>query len=166
MNKEKLKFYLNGEIYAYPEIRPKNLENHTVEYKKGFNAALEFAISKIDQMDEPEKPVIPYFVADWLNWCKEQEWTLFHATNFDSVEYFESHSRPTGLAKWIRDKDNQEVFAAAWLAYPNIEIDKQKHPVLEAFDQKASEYRDYNDTTQRMQEVRKVIEQALEEVSG
>ena len=54
MNKEKLKDYLNGVTYAYPELEQENDERPTVEYKRGFNEALELAMAKIDQLEEPE----------------------------------------------------------------------------------------------------------------
>lgn len=38
----------------------------------------------IDQLDEPEKVVVPQFVADWVEKCKKRNWNLFglyrHAT--------------------------------------------------------------------------------------
>lgn len=31
-------------------------------------------IKKIEQLDEPQKPVVPQFVADWIDYCKRKGW--------------------------------------------------------------------------------------------
>lgn len=33
-------------------------------------------IAKIEQLDEPQKPVVPQFVAEWIEYCKCNNFTL------------------------------------------------------------------------------------------
>ena len=44
-------------------------------------------IAKIEQLDEPQKPVVPQFVADWIKYCKFTHVNLQHALIVDDV-YF------------------------------------------------------------------------------
>lgn len=64
----------------------------------------------------PEKVVVPQFVADWIEHCKEN--------NLDLYEAF-GHSDMSGeVSDFIGDMDADE-FARAWLDYPNIEVEKE-----------------------------------------
>ena len=72
----------------------------------------------ISLIDEPQKVVIPKFVAEWIEEARAEEYSLYGALEM------------AGEANedWIfgNDKTNQEAFARAWLAYPNIEVEKEK----------------------------------------
>lgn len=66
-------------------------------------------------IDEPKKPVIPQFVADKIEYCKNASgYGLFHAMDY-CFQYKDS-------ADWL--EDNQELFARAWLDGYEIEKDK------------------------------------------
>ena len=74
-------------------------------------------IDIINQIDEPEKPVIPQFVADWIEYCKKNNLTLTGA--FDPVS-----EHGIGLAETYKGNacectrwalNNQNLFARAWL---------------------------------------------------
>ena len=69
----------------------------------------------IEQLDEPEKPVVPHFVADWIEEAKEGECSL--CTAFGLVD---GDSRNFD---WLfnGDKSNQDTFARAWLDGYEIE---------------------------------------------
>ena len=58
------------------------------------------------------------FVAEWIEEARAEEYSLYGALEM------------AGEANedWIfgNDKTNQETFARAWLAYPNIEVEKEK----------------------------------------
>ncbi|HHJ9951553.1 TPA: DUF1642 domain-containing protein, partial [Streptococcus pyogenes] len=76
-------------------------------------------ILKQIKLDKP-KPEIPQFVADWIEECKEEDLTLSLA--YDADAFGE-------VAKWLydtNDSTNIDLFAQAWLAYPNITIEKEK----------------------------------------
>lgn len=58
---------------------------------------------------EPQKPVVPKFVADWIEYAKKKGDSLaisFKPWNLYGVEYSKAD-------RWI--EDNQETFARAWL---------------------------------------------------
>ncbi|MDV7745032.1 DUF1642 domain-containing protein [Enterococcus mundtii] len=58
---------------------------------------------------EPQKPVVPKFVAEWIEYAKKKGDSLaisFKPWNLYGVEYSKAD-------RWI--EDNQEMFARAWL---------------------------------------------------
>ena len=72
-------------------------------------------IAIIEQIGEPEKPVIPQFVASWIEIYKKQGKTLYMA--MDAVHYSNHPCRD-----WF--ESNQETFARAWL--DGYEVKKEK----------------------------------------
>lgn len=71
------------------------------------------------ELDQP-KPEVPQFVAEYLVECKEDNFTLSLA--YDVNAYSE-------MAEWLydtTDSKNIDLFAKAWLAYPNITVEKEK----------------------------------------
>ena len=68
----------------------------------------EFVLGLIEQLDEPQKPVVPQFVADWIEECKNDDFHLFGA-----MEEMSLHQKK--LDYWFREDDNMELFARAWL---------------------------------------------------
>lgn len=79
--------------------------------------AYEIAIELAKQLDEPQKPVVPRFVADWIEYAKKKGDSLaisFKPWNLYGVEYSKAD-------RWI--EDNQETFARAWLY--GYEVEKE-----------------------------------------
>ena len=64
-------------------------------------------IDLIEQLDEPQKPVVPQFVAEHIEWTKEED---FHLLGAMSRENFDKK-----LEDWFYTDDNMELFARAWL---------------------------------------------------
>ena len=81
----------------------KNIFGNKSEYIK-IDAVIELA----SELDEPQKPVIPQFVADWIEECKDDDFHLFGA-----MEGISSNQKK--LDYWFREDDNMELFARAWL---------------------------------------------------
>lgn len=80
-------------------------------------------IKKIEQLDEPQKPVVPQFVADWIEECKNDDFHLFGA-----MEEMSLHQKK--LDYWFREDDNMELFARAWLdGYRTLEDDEKWKPI-------------------------------------
>ena len=80
----------------------------------------------INQIDEPQKVVVPKFVAEWVGYCKFNRLTLLGA--FDPVSEL-GVGLVTSLTEELRKgKDwaqrNQETFARAWLDGYEIEQEK------------------------------------------
>ena len=67
----------------------------------------------LKQLDEPEKVVVPQFVADWIEEVKSA-YTLFAAMEYGNLK----------IDKWLDNNSNQEKFALAWIF--GYEVEKEK----------------------------------------
>lgn len=73
----------------------------------------------ISQLDEPQKVVVPQFVADWIEYCKIKKISLAHAL------YRSDEAENKSVYRWIVEcLENQETFARAWL--DGYEVEKEK----------------------------------------
>ncbi|HEL7526969.1 TPA: DUF1642 domain-containing protein [Enterococcus faecium] len=78
------------------------------------------AMELVGQLDEPQKPVIDSFVAEYLNYCMANEWTLAEALDTRNVPI------PSNMHKtvdWLFSSMNQNIFAQAWLF--GYEVEKE-----------------------------------------
>lgn len=91
-----------------------NFDSEMIPKKKVFNI--------VNQIDEQEKPVVPQFVADWLEVCKEN--LGFGLSTAMSHSTSAMKKQPNWVKDWFNLKDNQETFAKAWLF--GYEIEKEK----------------------------------------
>ena len=71
-------------------------------------------LKDLRQLDEPQKVIIPQFVADWIEECEEKEKTLLNSLLYT----------PEGVNSWVGNSDNQELFARAWIE--GYEVEKEK----------------------------------------
>ena len=84
-------------------------------------------IDLIEKLDEPQKPVVPQFVADWIEYCKRHNFTLFGCLdpvdNFEVLvgEDFEGDARKCIL--WCRSASDK--VARAWLDGYTVEKEKR-----------------------------------------
>ena len=74
--------------------------------------------SLVDQLDEPERPAIPQFVADWI---EENKYLTLMYIGF---ELFSNRIKDKDVDNWICN--NQEQFNKAFVAWPNVEVEKEK----------------------------------------
>ena len=87
---------------------------------------------KFDGAMERGRVTIPQFVADWIEYCKEHNFTLFGcldpANVFESLagETFEGDVRK--CIRWCRKESNN--FARAWLDGYTVEKEKQYEVIL------------------------------------
>jgi len=97
---------------------------------------LQQALDLINQLDEPEKVVIPKFVADYLEGCKENERNLF--------EVYESAHKE--VSNWIFDPEKKaeriELVARAWLE-DGYTVEQEKRYQLCCYLPQASEGKFY-----------------------
>ena len=91
-------------------------------YQKGFEKAKELALLHSNSLDEPEKPVVPQFVADWLEVCKENLGFSLSSAMSQSTSVMKA--QPNKVQGWFNLKNNQETFAKAWLY--GYEVQKEK----------------------------------------
>ena len=88
-----------------------------------YNAALDKAIGTVRKIDEPEKPVIPQFVADWIEVCKAHLTTsLYTAMN---PNFMKENDQSSGFILWIKKTSNQETLARAWLDGYEVEQERR-----------------------------------------
>ena len=82
-------------------------------------------IDIVNEINEPQKVVVPKFVAKWIKTYKEKGGRLSYALNhvFDDSEL--------GLYIKQQEGDYTETIAKAWLAYPNITVEKEKRYTVE-----------------------------------
>ena len=98
-------------------ITPSEIEGYDFNY--GHDYGIERAITLAEQLDEPEKPVVPKYVADWIEWCKKNKITLLGA---DTAICNNKNIRSLDASGWAMK--NQETFAKAWLY--GYEVEKEK----------------------------------------
>ncbi|HFH9428260.1 TPA: DUF1642 domain-containing protein [Enterococcus faecium] len=87
------------------------------DYWRGKTEAYFNLIGLAKQLDEPKKPVVPKFVAEWIEYAKKKGDSLaisFKPWNLYGVEYSKAD-------RWI--EDNQETFARAWI--DGYEVEKE-----------------------------------------
>lgn len=73
---------------------------------------------KIEGAMEHGKVVVPQFVADWIEECKNDDFHLFGAMEGISLNQKK-------LDYWFREDDNMELFARAWLDGYTVEKEKK-----------------------------------------
>lgn len=75
---------------------------------------------------EPEKPTVPQYVADWIEWCKRNSVTLLGAMSpideLGTAICNDKKVKSLDASKWATQ--NQETFAKAWLF--GYEVEKEK----------------------------------------
>ena len=81
----------------------KRLTRSTIKFENDLTVTLPNSLIHFE-----EKVVIPKFVADWIEECKNDDFHLFGA-----MEGISSNQKK--LDYWFREDDNMELFARAWL---------------------------------------------------
>lgn len=79
----------------------------------GAEIARQIFLQDLEQLDEPQKPVVPQFVADFISEQKKQGHTLSYSIDA---------SMSDRVAEWYQG--NSELFARAWLE--GYEIEKER----------------------------------------
>ena len=78
-------------------------KNSIDDYQKGEVAGLKFALLLLAELDEPEKPVVPQFVADWYE---------EHKDNFEySIQCLSVHGclPVRKIQTWFDNEDNKPI---------------------------------------------------------
>lgn len=90
-------------------------------YIAGYGVARKEILEDLKQLDKQQKPVVPQFVADWIEYAKKKGDSLrgaFCPWELYGAEYIKANN-------WI--DANQETFARAWL----IGYEVEKEPLYE-----------------------------------
>nr|DAJ42600.1 MAG TPA: Protein of unknown function (DUF1642) [Caudoviricetes sp.] len=87
-------------------------------------------IDMIEQLNEPQKVTIPQFVADWIKYCKNTGVTLVRALLVEEIDLYNYANQKDykKLKEFLKVKENQEIFARAWL--DGYEIEKEKRYIV------------------------------------
>lgn len=93
------------------------LEGLTIK-DKDFNFDIEMipngeALKIVNQLDEPEKTVVPKFVGEWIEVCKDNL-ALSLANSMNPI-VLRTNNQPEKTIHWFKSAKNQEKFAKAWL---------------------------------------------------
>ena len=99
----------------------KNLFGNKAEYIE-----IDAVIELISKLDEPQKVVVPQFVADWIKYCKFTNVDLYHALEMGDLYFYNYANQKDDLKlkEFLETEKNQEIFARAWL--DGYEIEKEK----------------------------------------
>ena len=77
----------------------------------------------LKQLDEPQKPIVPQFVADLLEFAKLNDWDLE-----DVFEDVRNEHSDTEISEWFYQKKNMDILARAWL--DGYEVEKEKRYIV------------------------------------
>lgn len=102
----------------------KNLFGNKAEYVE-----IDAAIKLIEQLDEPQKTVVPQFVADYIKYAIENDWDFQDL--FKCIEDEEDEE----LLRWVYHERNQETLAAAWINGYTVEEEKRYYVRLKGVDE-------------------------------
>ena len=100
------------EKYEY-ELKLLRLQFGEILRTKVYEELLDY----LKQLDEPQKPVVPQFVADWIEYAKNEEgYNVVGAVT----------EAPEGqIGDWLI-LDNVNTFARAWLDGYEVEVEEEK----------------------------------------
>ena len=87
-------------------------------YGEKYYVDLEDVLDLVKQLDEPEKVVIPQFVADWIEKSKSNGWDLLASMCFTLT------AKNKQVTKWLHLGENVNIFALAWIF--GYEVEKEK----------------------------------------
>ena len=76
---------------------------------------------------EPQKPVVPQFVAGWIKYCKRTGVDLYHALEMGDLHFYNYANQKDfkKLHEFMKDEGNQETFAQAYMFGYTIKEEKQ-----------------------------------------
>lgn len=87
-------------------------------YGEKYYVALDDVLDLVKQLDEPEKVVVPQFVADWINEARK--------TCKDVAELFEFDFTNDEVGKWFMQERPFDLVARAWLDGYEVEKENEK----------------------------------------
>lgn len=78
-------------------------------------------------IDEQQKPVVPQFVADWIEYCKNMCLSLVRALMVEEIDFYNYANQEdlSRLTDFFSDGKNQDIFARAWLGGYRVEKEKR-----------------------------------------
>ena len=101
---------------------PSELEG--LDFDDGYDFGIESAITLAEQLDEPEKPVVPQFVADWYEEHKDN----FEIYLSELCRNFTCHRERLNdkLANWYEQLENKPIQTLVNMHQFGYEVEKEK----------------------------------------
>ena len=99
-------------------------KNNVDDYQKGETAGLNFALLLLAELDEPQKPVVPQFVADLYESIKDDfEYKAYELC----LQYkHRGDELPQGVAWWFGDSRNKPIETLVMMHKFGYEVEKEK----------------------------------------
>ena len=99
-------------------------KNNIDDYQRGEAAGLNFALLLLAELDEPEKPVVPQFVADLYESIKDDfEYKVYELC----LQYkHRGDELPQGVAWWFGDSRNKPIETLVMMHKFGYEVEKEK----------------------------------------
>ena len=99
-------------------------KNNIDDYQRGEAAGLNFALLLLAELDEPEKPVVPQFVADLYESIKDD----FEYKVYDLCLQYKHRGDelPQGVAWWFGDSRNKPIETLVMMHKFGYEVEKEK----------------------------------------
>lgn len=92
------------------------------EYNRGFRDGLNNSIPVIREIDAPERPVVPQYVADWYEENKDDlEYNLYKLC----IDFHEQKLR-ADLYGWFNDDNNKSIETLVLMHKFGYEVEKEK----------------------------------------
>ena len=99
---------------------PSELEGY--DFDDGYDFGIESAITLAEQLNEPEKPVVPQYVADWYEENKDYfEWNLYNLC----VDFHERKLQED-LHEWFNYLSNKPIETLVKMKLFGYEVEKEK----------------------------------------
>ena len=95
-------------------------KNNIDDYQRGEAAGLNFALLLLAELDEPEKPVVPQFVADWYEDNKDD---FEHSIQRLCVQGCEPVRQ---IDIWFDNDDNKPIVTLVKMKLFGYEVEKEK----------------------------------------
>lgn len=106
-------------------------------YQRGEAAGLNFALLLLAELDEPEKPVVPQFVADWY----EENKDYFEDKVYDlCVQYFDESELNSDVAEWFGNSKSKPFETLVMMHKFGYEVEKEKLYTVEIPNPNGGEY--------------------------
>ena len=101
-------------------------KNNIDDYQRGEAAGLNFALLLLAELDEPEKPVVPQFVADWYEEHKDNFEDGVYDLFVEFYEYEYKRELDTELYQWFKLDGNKQIETLVKMKLFGYEVEKEK----------------------------------------
>lgn len=92
------------------------------DYQRGKEAGLTYALELVEELDEPERPVVPQFVADWYEENKNDfEYNLYRLC----IDFYERKLHED-LHEWFDNDKNKPIEVLVLMNKFGYEVEKEK----------------------------------------